>query len=342
MPVRRLQSQRGVAIITVLLMVSLATIAVTAMITRQQRDIRLASAFQGTLQSEALALAGERFAIATLKRDKDKAKRQGSDSLEDDWAQSLPPVPIGQGQITGCIHDVGSKFNLNNLIDNTGKASAADIERFRRLLNALNISTTRAEAVVDWLDSDSEPTGSNGAESEYYSSLTLPYRVANRPLVSTSELHLIKGFDTEEGREELQDLLPHVIALPISGSKINVNTATPAVLQSIDPLINDALGKGLTRWNNDDWSYFPDCKQPDKKATIVTSKQAFETIADFKKEAKNGDKQLNNTDGIGTTSDYFQIRVEVELGDYTLSQFTLVERNARGEATIIARSRRVN
>src|SRR3990167_5034479 len=64
-------------------------------------------------------------------------------------------------------------------------------------------------------------------ESAYYLSATPPYRAANGPLRSWSELLLIRGVT----KEILRRLTPYATIFPIEGSaKINLNTADPLVI----------------------------------------------------------------------------------------------------------------
>ncbi|MEM9644228.1 MAG: type II secretion system protein GspK [Planctomycetota bacterium] len=61
------------------------------------------------------------------------------------------------------------------------------------LLMALpEMTEDTAEAILDWIDEDTEPRTS-GAESEYYNALATPYDPANGPLQSVEELLLVRG-----------------------------------------------------------------------------------------------------------------------------------------------------
>ena len=86
------------------------------------------------------------------------------------------------------------KFNLNNLVNAEGQANAPYVEQFTRLLQVLNIDASKAQAVVDWIDTDVNATLPDGAEDDYYTGLEVPYRTANRGISSISELQLVRGF----------------------------------------------------------------------------------------------------------------------------------------------------
>ncbi len=352
-------NQSGVAIITVLLMVALATITVVSMSTRLRLDIRRSANQQALQQAKTLALAGEKFAAATLMRDKKDALNGKTDSLDDEWAQSLPPIPVEQSTIRGCVFDLQGRFNLNNLVDSNGKADLDEFERFKRLLNYLTIDSNKAAAVLDWIDTDSEAQGSDGAESDYYSGLEHPYRPANRYMASISELKMVKGFahTNEDEKADYELLLAHISALP-GVTKINVNTATPAVIAALDErLLEDA--EKISRWQDPIWELYPECEnifdinqllsKAQETTTLDEDKNPYETTTDFIKtsslssleseEEQQGVEKIK--EGLSVQSDYFQIRIEVETGEVSLVQFSLVKRSKSGANTVLQRSRNV-
>ena len=257
----QLSVQRGAALVTTLLIVALITVTVTAMTSKQQRAIQLAQNRQTQLQLKNLVSAGEKFAMATLRRDRQVEERNNSDSTEDFWAESLPPVPIDGATVEGCVVDLQGKFNLNNLVDIEGNIDNQEYEILQRLLTALTIDDTKAEAIRDWIDPNIEVTGANGAEDDFYTGQTPGYRAANGPMVSPSELLLVKGFRVvdEGGLDDFDVLLPHIATLP-TGSAINVNTASSAVLASLAPHMA-AIADEIRVVDDEYWQEFPDCPQ---------------------------------------------------------------------------------
>jgi hypothetical protein len=55
-----------------------------------------------------------------------------------------------------------------------------------------NMTDEISDAILDWLDPDDTPRD-NGAESDYYGSLTPPYAPRNGPIQSMEELLLVRG-----------------------------------------------------------------------------------------------------------------------------------------------------
>lgn len=349
---RQRRRQRGVAIITVLLMVALATITVVSMSSRQRLDIRRAMNQQALQQARALALGGEKFAAATLLRDKKDPITGKTDTLDEDWAQSLPPLPVDQSTITGCVFDLQGRFNLNNLLTGEGAVNRPQLDQLKRLLTALNIDAAKASAIADWLDADSEPLAEDGAEESWYSGLEVPYRPANRQLASVSELKMVKGFSpaVEDEKADYDLLLPHVTALP-EATVININTATPAVIASLDDSLREKADE-VSRWSGSTWENYPECENIFDLEALVSNaqdesgedKEAFEKAEDFFTEAGlNEQEELVAAlgDQITVSSDYFQFRVDVVTGEVSLTQFSLVRREESGASEILQRSRNV-
>ena len=222
-PARR--KQGGVALVTALLVVSLATVAAVAMATRLQVDMRRTGNLLHGEQAYAYALAAESWAEVILRRD---ANDSTIDTLAEDWATALPPIAVEGGVVSGHIEDLQGRFNVNNLIGPDGKPSEPDLEYFKRLLTLLEIEPGLATALLDWIDADINATFPDGAEDDIYLLETPPYRAANRPLVSISELRLVKGFSAEI----IALLEPYITALP-EPTALNVNTASPVVLQAL-------------------------------------------------------------------------------------------------------------
>jgi general secretion pathway protein K len=221
------KSQRGVALVTAMLVVSLVTVAAVAMAARQQIDVRRTANLIHGEQAYAYAVSAESWARVVLRRD---AKDNDYDTPDDDWATALPPIAVEGGLVSGRVEDQQGRFNLNNLVDETGKVSEPDRKYFIRLLENLGLEQELADRLIDWLDSDIEVRVPGGAEDQEYLLLEPSYRAANRSMAHISELRLVKGFE----RDAVELLLPHVTALP-ARTPININAATNAVLLALHP-----------------------------------------------------------------------------------------------------------
>jgi len=221
--------QRGVAIITALLVVMLAA-SIAAFLLAQQSQALTRTERAGERAQAALyaapTLDWARSALFQLQQATPRV------DLTQPWAQGLNAIPIDGAIASGMLRDEGGLFNLNNLVK-LGVKSPPDIEIFQRLLTQLKLNPDLAFAVVDWIDSDDETSGSGGAESSVYLSLPNPYRAANQNLVQVEELQRVRGFDAAT----INRLRPFVTALP-ARTLINVNTAPQEVLAAIFPKLS--------------------------------------------------------------------------------------------------------
>jgi general secretion pathway protein K len=222
----RLKAQRGVALITAVMIVAIVA-AVAAKI-----------AFAHQIWFRQMENVGDRDATDMLRRGAlhwasvallDDAAHNSIDHLGEPWAQGLPTLPVDGGAIHVAVEDAQGRFNLNNLLMNN-QPSAADVSVFQRLLLLLKLDPLLANAVIDWIDPDSNVTSPGGAEDVEYLTLKTPYRAANQPFTSVDELRLVQGFD----EKTVQMLLPFVTVLPAGiRTTININTASPTVLAAM-------------------------------------------------------------------------------------------------------------
>ncbi len=153
-----------------------------------------------------------------------------------DWSGDVWVKPkhlvLPEGTVDITIEPLDTRFNINSIINKDGSLNTQSINLFSNLLSVMGLSSGLLDTLLDWLDTDDFPRVF-GAESEYYSDLTPPYRPANGRLMDVSELVYIKGFTTEilkrsDERQGLLDLLTI-----FSDNKINVNMADPIILQAL-------------------------------------------------------------------------------------------------------------
>ncbi len=235
------QRQQGVALVTVLLVVAAVGILTASMTHELQIDIQRTAALKRMAQTDHYAYGLEEWAMVILREDHERTGLL--DSNQEIWAQSVPPIDLPEGRLTGRMTDMDGRFNLNNLFAG-GRQQSLQQTRFKRLLSLLELEESIAEAVMDWQDADIAPQ-QGGAEDPAYLRRTPAYRAANQMFRHISELRLVDGID----EERYQRLRPHVAALPVADgpTAINVNTATPEVLQSIHPAITAVLAQRLHR-----------------------------------------------------------------------------------------------
>jgi general secretion pathway protein K len=135
-------------------------------------------------------------------------------------------IPLESGLISYEIEDEESKININ----------FAPREVIWNLLRELDVEIEKrdiiADSILDWIDKNHEHR-INGAEDDYYESLTNPYEAKDAPFDSINELLLVRGIT-----KEIFDKLKKYVT--VVGSNININTSSEIVLKSV-------LGENVAR-----------------------------------------------------------------------------------------------
>jgi general secretion pathway protein K len=297
--------QRGVALITAVLIVALATMLAASVSFKGYLDQRRSANAFAMDQGFEVALGGEAWASDSLRRDKQQSPK--TDDFTEEWATPIPPIPIEGGEFEGQLEDMQGRFNLNSLVALEGgqlKVDEAAVKRFERLLELLELEPKWANLIADWIDTDVQPQFPDGAEDPTYTGLSPPYRTANMPLTRASELLAITGF----GLERYRKLEPFVTALPL-GTPINLCTASPELL--------DALVAGRSQFTLA------------RENTAETRKQrCFPSKQDYESGLSNEEKtELVQGKVIDQTSSYFRSTIWVTIGTTQFTLYSLLYRS---------------
>ncbi len=308
LPLRR---QRGVALITAVLIVALGTILAVSVFFRSFLDQRRSATLFALDQAYEVALGAEAWAADFLRRDQQDSK---TDHFGESWAQPLPPLPLDDGgTVEGRLEDMQGRFNLNNLLFADGTTNEDAVKQLARILATLDLEPAWATAMADWIDFDTQPGFPDGAEDSVYTSLTPPHRAANMPITRASELMVLDGF----GAERYARLAPYVTALPV-GTKLNVCTAPGIVL--------DALTEGVREFG----------LNPEDLAKRRTD-ACFPTLNEL--QGALGDEEYNKVkDSLTESSNYFRANVWVTIGTTQFTLYSLLARGTQGPVRTILRS----
>lgn len=289
-----IKQQQGIALITILVMVALATILAATIAKRQANTAENTAYLMRQNQSLLYAKSAEAFFSELLV---DDANNAGAvDHLQENWAKPMPAFPVEDGFVSGTLQDESGKFNLNSLVNAEGVPNPQAKLWFEKLLLRVGLSEKLSEAVIDWQDADDEISGTMGAENSYYQGLPQGYLAANSKFHNVEELKLVRGF---EDQKYLQ-IVDYVSALPASDSKVNVNTASAMVLASLDPRLDiKAVEQALQK----------------RQANL----EHFSNINDlwatepFKQVSPEVQSQANAL--LGVQSNYFKAKIEVLLSE---------------------------
>ncbi len=309
--------QRGVAVLTAILVVAMATILAVELAWDLNLDIRRTENLLLHAQARQFALGAELLAADALRTDYENDIEDGGacDYLEEDWNTELA-LPFEGGSVRGRLTDLQGRFNLNNLIIE-GQKNEAAYDQFVRLLEILGLDPRLGAKVLDWIDPD-QVAELGGGEDDIYTSRTPPYRTANTWFTTTTELLAVDGFidPNDPDNPSFRTLERYVAALP-PGQKINVNTAEDPVLLSMatDPRATNAEDLRVNRHYCD----------------LLTS-NAGEKVA-FMDDAQDIVAPKFANANLEISSNYFQLKVLVSLGSARLTMYSLLYRDANGFVT---------
>jgi general secretion pathway protein K len=306
--------QQGIAAITAVLVVALATILAVNLAWELNLDIRRTEVLLQHTQARQFAIGAEMIAANALQTDfeNDLEDEAECDYPGEEWDTELT-LPFEGGSVRARLTDMQGRFNLNNLILNGARNDEA-YSQFSRLLNILDLDQDIAAKVLDWIDPDQIPE-LGGAEDGVYTSKIPPYRTANTWFTTTTELLAIDGvIDPDDPNSEVFETLERYVAALPPEQKINVNTAEDPVLLSFstNPGSTDAERLKANRHY---------CE---------IGNAAEDESSGFRADAKDivDDKFITNN--LDVRSNYFQLKVLVTLGTAQLTMYSLLFRDANG------------
>jgi general secretion pathway protein K len=346
--------QRGIALITAIVLVAIATVIATAIAFSSAMAARRATTVFGADQSLLAAEGAEAVAAYLLKQSMSSgpAPAPGSPgsasgasgssggaaagsggsaanpapsnaggqvtALNQLWARSYGPTQLLPGVMLESfqLEDQQAKFNLNNLAPGpTGATDPLSKQQFEVLLSLLNVDTKWAGIIADWIDSDVEPNVPFGAEDSVYLSQDPQFRVANQPVTSISEL-----LATGMGRDVYDRIAPFVTALPSGpGSAINVCTASGVVLDSMS---------GRQDYINND---------PNALTMQRQSEGCFPTLQVFQ-ASLNPQTSGQLAGRLGQQSSYFRLVCFITIGTARFRLYSLLQRDPSGQVRVVLRT----
>lgn len=232
-----LQSETGIALITVILIISILVAAALELNRSTRADVYDAANLGDGLKLTYIAKSGFYGAAAFIAN-----TNNPYDTLRDDWANTealsaQSKALFTNGYFMVRIEDEKGKIPLNKLV--TGDTVNADIkDMLLRLLGEpeFDLGERKAaeivDAMIDWIDTNNDVTGM-GAESSYYASLVKPYAAKNAPLDCIEELLMIRGITNElfAGTKDKPGLR-QLVTIYGTGA-ISINTAPKLVLRSL-------------------------------------------------------------------------------------------------------------
>lgn len=247
----RQQRQHGVAVITALLLTTLAITIVASLFWQQQVQVRSIENQRLQLQKQWILRGALDWARLILRED---AKYSAIDDLSEPWAVPLSETRLdqyveegsaqgdtGNAVLSGAIQDAQARLNLTGLASG-GEINPGEVASFERLLGALRQDSGLARAAAQELAASQRKSSDAGSDTSIASPASRPIGFAH-----IDDLLAVPGFTPQV----LRSLRDYIIFLPRS-TAVNANTASAEVLSAkLPPLsVSDANALIASRRNS--------------------------------------------------------------------------------------------
>ncbi|MBE0505860.1 MAG: type II secretion system minor pseudopilin GspK [Marinospirillum sp.] len=331
-PQQKLQKkQQGVALLSVLLILVVVTLALTQIQNASRQDLERIEGRYLQQQGWAYLLGAETLGRQVL--------TDGRIREQPRWWASLrgEPVsyPVDEGILSLRVMDLRSCFNLNHLAgisSQDASHSLPELLPWRLYLNQLQeeerwLPDLEPDAFMDlardWMDRDNEALP-QGAETGQYLLEDPPRVAANQPMADLSEVNWLQP----QQRQRFRQLPSSLCLLPDSRLRLNINTLNFENLGLLWALMEGQVSRqALEDW----WSQRPEV--------------GYQQLDDF--WAELGEHQLPDDPAwkqrVGAqlmfVSDYYRMTIEMRLNDLELVFESDIYLSPQGQTRVYARRR---
>lgn len=312
MPARR----RGVAVVTALLLTTLAVSIVASLFWQQQVQVRTMENQRLQLQTKWIQRGALDWAMLVLTG----SSNLQYTSLDQPWATPLAETRLDEyvereriegerydATLSGNITDACARYNLRNLAENrqvvTEQAGA-----FGRLLTNLQMDSGLAQRVARYVaagQSVQVPVeDNNGPQNTASNTQVSGVQGSPMPFVEVDDLLSVPGFTPQM----VERLRPFVTVLP-GVTKVNVNTASAEVLSA---MVNNLSVSEANTW-------------------VVKRKQVpWRDASQFNTELEQSGKTAAVAEGLDVKSDWYLVNSRIRLDRAALDAESLIRRGGAG------------
>lgn len=304
---RRHSKQRGAALLTAMIIVTLVVTLAASMVWQQWRAVQVEAAERARTQA-AWILAGALDWARLILKENTGANRPTT--LGDPWATPLAEARLStflatdksnaddgpEAFLSGSIADMQARFNLSNLLLADGKVAPLQRDALTRLCAAIGVDPGVAQTIASGMLAATDPG---------------PDALATAPLLprSVDQLGWL-GVDTAT----IKLLTPYVVLLD-PGAPVNVNTASREVLMAAVKDLDSATAEGLIQ---------------------LRQRTPFKELANLQERIPT----LTLVPGtLDVRSTFFEVRAQIRLADRVLVERSLVHR--KGAQIEVLRRERV-
>lgn len=279
-------SERGIALVSVMIIVALIASSVAVMLNTQHRTFNHTQTTVEHQQALQHLFSVETWVMSMLKEDEPKI-----DDLSENWATEIPPIPVPNGMLQGRLIDLQSKLNLNAIINIDAQTGLVTynteyLQSANRLSQSLGL-TTLGDAVYGLASTQS-------AQPEFF---------------KHTQVLLKNQLMT---RAEYLSLQPFITVLPTK-TAINVNTAPKEVLMSLHPNLDEYTAQDLIETRQD---------QPfetiDAFYQGLHQRMSYLTLEQLKKDIPQA--------LIDIKTEYFLLESTIQYGESTLIGHSVLQR----------------
>ena len=316
-PLRR---QRGAALLLAMLILTLMATLASGMVWQQWRAIQVEGAERARTQAAWILVGALDWARLILRED---ARTGGADHLGEPWAVPLAEARLssflaadrdnnssaeGDDEIdaflSGSIVDAQSRWNLRKLIDPAGKVDPAQLRVLQRVCDSAGLPSDVADRIALALGKAWAPNAAIATGTASAGEAIAPQRLA--------ELAWL-GIEADT----LRRLEPFVILLPAPDTRVNVNTASAAVIAAAVDGMSVGSAQRIVQ---------------ERQRTPLRDLSTPATRAYCPADPKT------NLDGVGVSSRYFIVQGRLRVGERVLEERSLIERRQL-DILVLARER---
>jgi general secretion pathway protein K len=299
--------QRGAALLTAMIIVTLVATLAAAMVWQQWRAVQVEAAERARAQSTWILSGALDFAKMILREDGRGSNGRQFTALTEPWATPLAEARLStflavdksnaddgpEAFLSGDISDAQGRYNLGNLL--TGSTiDPLEVATLERLCQAVGIESGVAQRIA--MGMRAAVTGTAAAAP------LQPGTVA--------QLNWL-GID----KASVQALQPYVLLLPdATQTAVNVNTASAEVLSAVANL-DTATAAHLLQ---------------------VRQRTPFKDLSTFTTQAGS---TASATAKLAVKSNYFEVRTRLRLADRVLVERTLLYRQPDYNSKLVYRER---
>ncbi|PWU08369.1 MAG: hypothetical protein C5B50_29705 [Verrucomicrobia bacterium] len=351
-------SQRGIALIIVMISIFVLATMALGFAYAMRVETTLAANANSEAELEWLGRSGVEYCRWILAQQLN-IREEPYDALNQVWAGGIGgigtsnsalmdvqnPVKIGSGSFHWKITDLESKWNINMMAQPNFPGEDIMKNAFLLMNVDAGASTPVVNSILNWIDRGSRL---QGAEGDYYQGQSPKYSAKEGPIDDLSELLLVKGISEmpelywggvvtnhpppafqarlRTGGLDQGQVLPYGLVdlfAPLSSGKVNVNTASEAVLQlipGIDAISAEKIVAG--RSGEDDLSG-------------MTGPYRSLAQLDRVPELPRG-MGMRLQQFCDVRSRTFQIEIEAQIGNYKRQFIAIVGRNSPRDVQILS------